>query len=136
MAGGDNGAVRTPSKHQSNARILLVEDHEDTLVLLSKLLGKCGYKVSTASTVNDAIRQLEESRFDIVVSDIGLPDGSGCEIMSHEVGKVKGIAISGFGSLEDVKRSKASGFLHHLTKPVDFQQLRAVLEQVEASEAA
>lgn len=76
-----------------------------------------------------------------MVSDIGLPDGSGWDIMSKGVpdspsGKIKGIAISGFGSEEDIQRSKASGFLRHLTKPVDFQQLRAALEEIEAGEAA
>ena len=137
-AGGDEAPARQPSRRQHSSRILLVEDHEDTLALLSRLLARCGYKVSTASSVTAAIKQLEESRFDIVVSDIGLPDGSGCDIIAHGRSAsaspgIKGIAISGFGSEEDIRRSKASGFLHHLTKPIDFQQLQAVLDEVEAA---
>lgn len=137
--GGDEEPIRKPSRREHNARILLVEDHEDTLVLLAKLLARCGYKVTTADSVNAAIRHLEESRFDIMVSDIGLPDGSGWELMAGREStsrKMKGIAISGFGSDEDIKRSKACGFLHHLTKPVDFQQLQNALDELEATEAA
>ena len=51
-------------------------------------------------------------------------------------GKIKGIAISGFGSEEDIERSKASGFLRHLTKPIDFEQLQAARDEIEAGEAA
>ncbi|HEX8679406.1 MAG TPA: PAS domain S-box protein [Chthoniobacterales bacterium] len=141
IEGGDQPPAPKPIRRDHGSRILLVEDHEDTLALLSKLLSRCGYKVTTASTVNAAIRQLEQSRFDIVVSDIGLPDGSGCDVMAKGLrdsasADLKGIAISGFGSQEDVKRSKASGFLHHLTKPIDFQQLQRALDEIEASRAA
>ncbi|HSH40386.1 MAG TPA: response regulator, partial [Chthoniobacterales bacterium] len=137
-ARGDEAPARQPSRRQHSSRILLVEDHEDTLVLLSRLLARCGYKVTTASSVTAAIKQLEESRFDIVVSDIGLPDGSGCDIIARGRSEsaspgLKGIAISGFGSEEDIRLSKASGFLYHLTKPIDFQQLQAVLDEVEAA---
>jgi PAS domain S-box-containing protein len=142
-ASDGGGKARSPAAkdRKESARILLVEDHEDTLALLARLLARCGYKVSTAGTVNDAIRQLEESRFDIVVSDIGLPDGNGCDIMTKGMprsaaGKIKGIALSGFSSQEDIERSKACGFLHHLTKPVDFQRLKQVLAEIQAGEAA
>ena len=138
---GDKPPAPAAKRRAQSARILLVEDHEDTLALLSKLLARCGYKVTGASSVNAAIKHLEESRFDIVVSDIGLPDGNGCDIMTRSMqesggGKVKAIAISGFSSEEDVKRSKACGFLRHLTKPIDFARLRDVLEEIQADAAA
>ena len=130
----------SPLRREHSARLLLVEDHEDTLALLSKLLGRIGYRVTTASSVEAAIKHLEQSRFDIVVSDIGLPDGNGCDIMTKGMprsagGAIKGIAISGFSSQEDIARSKACGFLHHLTKPVDFQQLRDVLDRMDGDAA-
>ena len=137
----DEAPVRKRVRHEHSARLLLVEDHEDTLALLSKLLARIGYRVTTASSVEAAINHLEQSRFDIVVSDIGLPDGNGCDIMTRGMprsaaGSVKGIAISGFSSQEDIARSKACGFLHHLTKPVDFQQLRDILDEIETGDAA
>ncbi len=90
----------------------------------------------TADSVQAAIESAGDEPIDILISDIGLPDGSGLEIMRHlrerrNCYPVRGIALSGFGMEEDVKKSREAGFDHHLTKPVTFDRLRAVLKQIE-----
>jgi PAS domain S-box-containing protein len=119
-------------------RLLLVEDHADTAATLERLLTHSGYAVSTAGACGTALRQLDESEFDILVSDIGLPDGSGLELMPRFVAlagtrPIAGIALSGFGMPEDVERSYAAGFHEHLIKPVDFALLRKALARVAAN---
>lgn len=113
-------------------RLLLVEDHDDTRRILSRLLSRCGHKVSSTDHVESALKLLESKRFDAVVSDIGLPDRSGYELMAlaKQRHQIKGIALSGFGMEEDIRRSFAAGFDHHLTKPVDFRNLRTVLNEI------
>src|SRR5438477_9711692 len=107
-------------------QLLVVEDHPQTLRVLAALLRKQGHKVLTAECVQAAIKLLEAEQFDGLISDIGLPDGNGCEIMraAKQRQSLVGIALSGFGMEEDVRRSIAAGFDHHLTKPIDFQELQ------------
>jgi CheY-like chemotaxis protein len=93
--------------------------------------------VQTANSFAAASRQMEESEFDLLVSDIGLPDGSGLDLMPKfiemTVGRpIAGIALSGFGMPDDVERSHSAGFHEHLTKPVDFALLRKALARVAA----
>jgi PAS domain S-box-containing protein len=116
-------------------RVLLVEDHVDTAATLQRLLVNSGYIVQTATDVARALRQIEEGEFDLLVSDIGLPDGSGLELMPRFVAAagdrpIAGIALSGFGMPEDLERSYSAGFNEHLTKPVDFALLRRALGRV------
>jgi PAS domain S-box-containing protein len=114
-------------------RLLLVDDHADTRRILSRLLGKCGHEVSTADSGQSALKLLETEQFDALISDIGLPDTSGYELV-REVKRrqpVQGIALSGFGMEEDVRRSLEAGFDYHLTKPVEFQELRGLLQKIE-----
>jgi CheY-like chemotaxis protein len=101
---------------------------------LSRLLTRCGHKVTSTDHVESALKLLESKRFDAVVSDIGLPDRSGYELMAlaKQRHKLKGIALSGFGMEEDIRRSLAAGFDRHLTKPVDFRNLRMVLNEIVA----
>lgn len=118
-------------------RVLMVDDHDDTRLAMKRLLEKSGYSVTVADSVRGALDTVcaPEMPFDILISDIGLPDGSGLEIMRHlrERGKtVRGIALSGFGMEEDIKKSREAGFDHHLTKPVSFDRLKAVLEELAA----
>lgn len=109
--------------------LLLVDDHAQTLHVLSGLLRKRGHTVSTATSVQSALHLLENAKFDALISDIGLPDGSGCEIIraAKQRQALPGIAISGFGMDEDIRRSKEAGFDHCLTKPVDFGDLETCL---------
>jgi PAS domain S-box-containing protein len=131
-------------------RILMVDDHADTRAAMKRLLERSGYHVTTADSVRGAIASSGDQPIDILISDIGLPDGSGLEIMRHfrhrhgaagvdaQQGQqppppIRGIALSGFGMEEDIRRSREAGFEHHLTKPVTFDRLRAVLKQIEAT---
>jgi PAS domain S-box-containing protein len=128
--------LKPPAGDRSRSRILMVDDHEDTRAAMKKLLERSGYHVTTADSVQAAIQSAGDEPIDILISDIGLPDGSGLEIMRHlrerrNCYPVRGIALSGFGMEEDVRKSREAGFDHHLTKPVTFDRLRAVLKQIE-----
>jgi len=106
-------------------RLLLVEDHEDTRRILSQLLQKMGCIVAVAASVHEAIAITSRQSFDLLISDIGLPDGSGIEIIRHvrKHHKLKGIALSGYGHDDDIRRSREAGFETHLIKPVNFHTL-------------
>jgi two-component system CheB/CheR fusion protein len=123
-------------------RILLVEDHADTAEAMADLLRLMGHEVTVAGTVAaalDAAGAAREGagRIDLVLSDLGLPDGSGQDLM-RELSRLyglRGIALSGYGMEEDVRRSREAGFLRHLTKPVDLQILESAIRQVAGSTA-
>jgi CheY-like chemotaxis protein len=121
-----------PHKPAKPLRILLVEDHGDTLHTLSRLLTHFGHDISVADCTRSAKEIVDAKQFDVVLADIGLPDGSGYEVITHARQKqpVKCVALTGLGMDEDIKRSKAAGFDFHLTKPVDFAELRTVLGQL------
>lgn len=114
-------------------RILLVEDHEDTRHAMERLLRRWGHTVRSATCVREARVEVAGHEFDLLVSDLGLPDGQGTEIMAGLRGAgspIVGVAMSGFGMEEDIRRSHESGFEEHLTKPIAAQQLRAIVEQI------
>jgi CheY-like chemotaxis protein len=114
------------------AEILLVEDHEDTARVMRRILETAGYAVAHASSVGAALELADQRKFDLVVSDVGLPDGTGLDLMRqlyHTQG-LSGIALSGFGTDEDLAASKAAGFAEHLTKPVDWERLRDAIAQI------
>ncbi len=116
-------------------RILLVDDHVDTLRVTERLLGALGMRVSKAATMREAVAAAEGEPFDLLISDIGLPDGSGLELLG-QVRRVQpglpAIALSGFGMEADMERSLEAGFRAHLTKPVEPEELeRAIREAVE-----
>ena len=114
-------------------RILVVDDHGDTLRSMQLLLRRMGYEVLAADNMADALQIAEEQPFDILLSDIGLPDGSGLELLKRirEVRNVPALALSGFGMDEDVERSRDAGFADHLTKPVSIDRLQAAIAQLE-----
>jgi PAS domain S-box-containing protein len=113
-------------------RILLVEDHPDTARIMLRLLRHHHYDVQWAGSIGSALKLAAEHPFDLVVSDLGLPDGSGLELMRQlrATYGLKGIALSGYGMEEDVRRSREAGFVEHLTKPVNFPALREKIEHV------
>lgn len=113
-------------------RILFVEDHDDTCKVMSRLLRGFGYTVTCAGSVKAALQSAEAEQFDLLISDIGLPDGSGLDVMRQIRTRqpLKGIALSGFGMEDDVRRSREAGFAQHLTKPINFQKLETVIEQM------
>jgi signal transduction histidine kinase len=113
-------------------RILLVEDHQATSSTLTQLLVRRHYEVVNASCLAEARSIITRERFDVLISDIGLPDGNGCELMSELVGRedMSGIALTGYGMEEDIVRSKKAGFRRHLTKPVNVHELELALESI------
>jgi len=116
----------------ASLRVLIVDDHAETLRVLSALLRKRGHKVSTADSLQRAIAILDDGQFDVLISDIGLPDGDGYGLVraAKERQALKGIALSGFGMEDDRRNSRESRFDYHLTKPIDFQKLESVLREI------
>jgi signal transduction histidine kinase/ActR/RegA family two-component response regulator len=112
--------------------ILLVEDNPDTLKYLSRLLGQRGHVVFAAATLAEARLVASQNEIDLLISDIGLADGTGFELMwlVRMRRDVPGIALSGFGSDEDIELSRAAGFALHLTKPVEFSRLEQAIQQL------
>jgi CheY-like chemotaxis protein len=136
-----NGEARKPAQatgrqaDQPKRRILVVEDHDDTLRSMKVLLHRLGYEVLTADNMADALRIAMQEPFDILLSDIGLPDGSGLELLKRirSIREVPALALSGFGMDEDIERSREAGFSDHLTKPVSIDRLQAAIEHLENS---
>lgn len=113
--------------------VLIVDDHGDTLRSMRLLLGRLGYEVLAAENMTDALRIADEQHFDILLSDIGLPDGSGHELLQRirATRNVPALALSGFGMDEDIARSRDAGFADHLTKPVSIDRLQAAISRLE-----
>lgn len=110
-------------------RLLLVEDHPDSAELLAELLESKGHTVRIAATATDALARAAEEVFDLVVSDVGLPDGSGYDLMRtlRDRFALKGIALSGTRVTDAMKDS---GFIAFLTKPITVRTLEQTLENV------
>jgi signal transduction histidine kinase/ActR/RegA family two-component response regulator len=111
---------------RNRSRVLVVEDHTATRTTLAHLLGRRYFHVITAATLEEARAAVKTNGFDLIVSDIGLPDGSGYTLMKEiraEHPVVPGIALSGYGMEDDIHRSQAAGFDAHLTKPIDVKTL-------------
>jgi CheY-like chemotaxis protein len=115
-------------------RILLVEDHKDTLRSLKFLLTRLGHQVLTAENMIEALRVADTEQFDLLLSDIGLPDGSGLELIRQirQRREINAIAVSGYGMDEDIQRSQEAGFFEHLTKPISLERLQEVIDRIEA----
>ena len=120
----------------TSLRILLVEDHPDTRKATARLLTSLGHDVATADCVQSALETADARAFDLMISDLGLPDGSGLELMRQikQRHQLKGIALSGFGMDADLKESSDAGFVCHLVKPVPLEQLEAAVRQVSGLE--
>jgi two-component system CheB/CheR fusion protein len=113
--------------------VLLVEDHGDTARIMSRLLARQGYRVKTAADVATAIELAVQQEFDLLVSDLGLPDRSGLDLIRElrsRGQRLPAIALSGYGQEEDVRRSHEAGFDAHLIKPVDFEQFYRTVARV------
>lgn len=110
-------------------RILLVEDHLDTLSVIKRLLTLRGHLITTATTLAEARHECGLGGFELLLCDIGLPDGNGWELgeLARECG-IKAIAMTGFGMADDIEQSAKRGFLMHLVKPIKFDELDRALE--------
>lgn len=112
-------------------RVFIVENHEDTRFLLGLLLEQLGHTVASAGTVQEALDNIPGSRSDVLISDVGLPDGNGWELLVR-LGDQRppyAVAMSGFGMSSDRERSLAAGYRHHLLKPVEPNQLERLLDE-------
>jgi signal transduction histidine kinase len=130
--GDESGTPRPGADADASGslRVLLVEDHADTATTLARLLDLSGHRVRTVGSVAAALDAASREAFDIVLSDIGLPDRSGYDLMLELKEKygLKGIALTGYGMEEDVRRAHDAGFVEHVVKPINFDRLRAVIE--------
>src|SRR5437773_6511855 len=111
-------------------RILLVDDHADTCEALKRLLTTRGHTVTVRHDMHSALETAENDQFDLLICDVGLPDASGVELMTRLRGNssIRGIAISGFGTMADIEKSLAAGFAEHLVKPVNAERLDAAIQ--------
>ncbi len=112
-------------------RIFIVENHEDTRFLLGLLLEQLGHTVFSAATLNEAVAAMPAAHCDVLISDIGLPDGNGWELIAR-LGDERppyAIAMSGFGMSADRQKSLNAGYRHHLLKPVEPDQLEHLLDE-------
>ena len=114
--------------------ILVVEDHADSALMLTRLLKRAGYVVDAATCVEDAVtlaknEEVAGTPFHLVLSDVGLPDATGYDLMRRllENHRLKGIALSGYGQSDDVRKALDAGFSYHLTKPIDFDRLQEMI---------
>ncbi len=113
-------------------RLLLVEDHADTAKAMARLLKATGgHAVTIANTAAAALEHAATNEFDLVISDIGLPDITGYELMSQLRDKhgLRGIALTGYGSDDDHQKSRDSGFVAHILKPINLDTLNAAIER-------
>jgi len=137
IATPDVPASQAESKEGASLEVLVVEDEPTTIRLMSRLIRGLGHQVTTAETIAEASRWVDGSkRFDLVVSDIGLPDGNGLDLMRRirsTRGTLPGIALTGYGTQEDIEQSRLAGFSAHMTKPIDFNQLETLIRQVAGS---
>ena len=124
-------AVSPTTPQRQTMRILLVEDHEDTNRSLTRLLRRRGHYVQSASTVQSALDLSKKEEFDVLISDLGLPDGSGIDLMQtlNSGRPLLGIALTGFGMEGDIRKSHDAGFKHHLVKPIDLNKLDLLIQE-------
>ncbi|MEO6005168.1 MAG: PAS domain S-box protein [Opitutus sp.] len=117
---------------RDGVRILLVEDHEPTRHAVEGLLRRRKYVVTTAGSVSEALQRASTAAFDLVISDVGLPDGDGSSLMAELRSRfgLRGIALTGYGMDDDIERSRAAGFVAHLTKPIRVEALDAALRDL------
>ena len=137
-AGGD-GAEEGPSATRevepripTFRRVLVVDDHRDTCTGMKMMLERRGYEITVAHSAEQAVEKAHERDFDLLISDIGLPDRSGYDLMRElrESKGLPGIALSGFGSEHDISKARAAGFAEHLTKPINFEQLEEAIQNL------
>jgi two-component system OmpR family response regulator len=118
-------------------RVLVIDDHEPTAVGLSRLIRVLGHTVHIASSGQAALDSVDDFRPDLILLDIGLPHMDGYEVVRQLranplLARVTIVALTGYGSASDRARSRASGFDHHLVKPVQFKAVAVLLDPPDA----
>ena len=133
---GADGEPTLDSEQKRSAarerRILVVDDHADTCTGMKMMLERRGYQITVAHSADQAMEKAHAQNFDLLISDIGLPDRSGYELMEELRGSkgLRGIALSGFGMESDVVKARAAGFSDHLTKPINFERLDEAIQNL------
>jgi CheY-like chemotaxis protein len=112
-------------------RVFVVEDHQDTRDVLCLLLGMLGHEVLTARSMQEALLRIPSAHCDVLLTDIGLPDGSGWDLLGllGDSSPHYSLAMSGYGMNSDVEKSQSAGFRHHLVKPLGPERLNEYLEE-------
>ena len=131
-------AKTSRARAAKNYRLLLVEDDADTRNALTKLLKGKGYSVTTVASVSEALHVSESEDFDLLLCDLGLPDGNGGDIIRYlkKRHQIRGIALTGFGQEEDIAAALAAGFDTHITKPIKLQVLHETILKTMAKTTA
>lgn len=121
-----------PQSVPGGTKVLVVDDHSDTVVFLSRLLQKAGCEVTSATGLREALTLLANERFDLLISDLGLADGNGNDLMrqAQQHQQIKGIALSGFDSADARRECEQAGFSEHVVKPVDMPKLLQAMQRV------
>ncbi len=136
-AGQEQGApVSANDEEQGGWRLLLVEDNHDAAETIVMCLESYGYQVTHVGTCADAVRTAQEHPFDIVLTDLGLPDGSGIDVGRALSKKLPVVALSGYGATPDLQRSAMAGFSGHLVKPAEPQAIHSALQKALAARQA
>lgn len=117
-------------------RILFIEDHADTRIAAVRLLKQRGHEVKSAETCADALEMAKREPFDLLIADVGLPDGSGLELLGsiRRLYPIRGIVLTGNRDFEDIERTRQAGFARHMTKPMLSDNLCHVINEVMADE--
>ena len=133
-AGAAHLKLSTPSMH-GGTRLIVVEDHAETAEGLKRFLSAIGYQVFVATDMASALSLAAAVEFDVLLSDLGLPDGSGWELLKRLSAerRIRAIAFSGYNSPADRQRSAEAGFLEHLAKPLAPDQLCAAINRAAAA---
>ncbi len=123
--------VSSTARTEASLRVFVVENHPDTREYLTLLLEGLGHTVIVVDSMKKALREAPTANCHVLISDIGLPDGDGWELLSrlYLQPPMYAIAMSGYGMMSDYARSKAVGFRHHLVKPIGIEQLEGILDE-------
>jgi signal transduction histidine kinase len=139
VANGADGEQPAEAKRDRlrKHRVLLVDDHVDTCIGMKLMLERRGFDISVAHSADQAVEKARQENFDLLISDIGLPDRTGYELMSElrQSKDLPGIALSGFGTEADVNKARDAGFSEHLTKPINFERLEEAIRRLLASKS-
>ena len=124
-----------PHSSKQKGSALVVDDVADVTEMLEILLSHAGYQVVTASSARDALAAAKQNRFDVVISDIGMPEMNGYELAkalraSPGYENIPMIAVTGYSMFNDREQSLRSGFTAHMTKPIDPRALLDLIDQL------
>ncbi|HEY0462137.1 MAG TPA: ATP-binding protein [Pyrinomonadaceae bacterium] len=137
--GNSKSAAQAPKNNEPppGIRLLLVEDNEDSREMLTVLFAQFDLQITAVASASEALKAMEENRFDVLISDIGMPDEDGYalirkvrQLAPEKGGRIPAIALTGYASLQDRDRALTAGYQEHLSKPVDVDELLTLVKNV------